>query len=257
MILRYTLFFGLVFGVFMGIAFVALSRSWSASKLPVGLWVDYDDNIPFIKVYQTKMGFRDRTNKLFMVEGNWRDKVFYTGDGSTLMIAARELSNDDLEVHMAAFKDGDHRVFTAVKRVRAVDEVYPYPILRKNQVVTYPPPRGLIRPGMLVADLQVLPWQPYDRKRPYLIAGESADAKFGTEIDDGWPTVWCYKSDNPDLPELRVTTAKGRVTEVSGGAEETNEPVWTRPPDADPNSDLGDGFIRRCIRFCVSIVLGR
>jgi hypothetical protein len=253
-ILKYALYFILVFALFMGIAVVAIVHTVGALNLPVGIWVSYDADIPSIKVFNTAIGWRDLHDKLYLTTGWWKDRTFYAKRPSGVVIAARELPNEDLEVHLAGFVDGDPHVFTAVKAVRMPYEHYPFPILRKDQHVSYPPPRGLIRIGMLEADLRVLPWQPITREESPIYSGDREAKYFGTHLQNGWPTIWRYRSDNPVLPELSVTVTKGRITAVSGGAEETNEPLWQSPRDGSNN--IGDTFLQRCMRPIIEIVFG-
>jgi len=208
----------------------------------VGYWMDYDDfNMGQFVVSKTSAGYW-RDNKLYQVKGHWTNKAFYSqspDDPSSEVIVAKELPDEDLEVYLKYFDPNDPRTVTLVKSLRMPDEYHPYPVGVRGQSVTYPPPKGMIKVGMLEADLHALPWQPYTNEEPQYVQDEqiASGSYHGSTFFNAWPHVWVYKSDDPNLPELRVTTEKGRVTQVVGGAEVSPGPSYFPPPDTTTASD--------------------
>lgn len=147
-------------------------------------------------------------------EGRWTNHQFTVerSDGEGVLVAT-ELPDESLEVHMAGLDPQDSDVVVCTKTMRTDNDDQPYPAPSAYGKITYPPPKGLIREGMLEADVMRLPW----KARVVEVLGD--DSEVG-------PDVMHFRSDDPQLPELLVTVYKGRVNEVSGGAEETEGPSY-------------------------------
>lgn len=239
--IKYAVFFAAVFAVFMFIAVYALLHPPGHSAGFVGYWMNYDDfSMPQFVVSKTSAGYW-RENKLHQVKGHWTNKAFYSpspDDPSQEVIVAKELPDEDLEVYLKYFDPSDPRTVTLVKSLRMPDEYHPYPVGVPGQKESYPPPKGMIKPGMLEADLHALPWQPYTNEEPQYVMEEQivTGSYHGSTFTNAWPHVWVYKSDDPSLPELRVTTERGRVTQVVGGAEDAPGPSYFPPPDTTTSS---------------------
>jgi hypothetical protein len=181
-------------------------------------------------------------------KGHWRAHGFYCDshlDAPTEIKVATELKNEDLELDAGHFFPGQSGTVTLVKVVRILDDVHsPYPVNVPGQKVSYPPPKGLIRPGMLEWDLQMLPWHAdkievtgsvvnvYENR---LSDGKQNNAFFTRYNNDGeedQSEVYTYHSDRQDAPPLLVTVDRGRVTQVVGGAEDTADIPYVLPPAA-------------------------
>ena len=238
-ILGYTAFFLGVFAVFIGIACYAYFSPRGYSVGMVATWQDYDDGLSPVTVTRSHLSFYEH-QKLRQAAGHWTDKTFFAAsldDRPGEIMVARELPNEDLRIDMSAFDPGDHRQLTCVMLMRGTEIAHPYPVGKPGEKVSYPPPKGLIREGMLEADLEALPWQPYTREEPDYVAMESSNrgSYHGSSVFNNWPSVWKYKSNDPNLPELQVTVEKGRVTHVIGGAEGTPGPSYI--PDTNSPGD--------------------
>jgi hypothetical protein len=185
--------------------------------------------------------------------GHWTAHTFYCDsnlDAPAEISIAHELPNEDLEVDIGHFLPYHPGKITCVKVFRLADEDDrpPYPKNVPGQTVTYPPPKGLIRPGMLECDLEMLPWhadrvdeQPIgvvvndtvlsdgSHNQPYFPAMNAPQ-------DPNPPAVYTFHSDRPGLPKLLVTVYHGRVTEVTGGAEENDDFPYQFPKRSSPVS---------------------
>ncbi len=234
--IKYILFFMAVFVVFVLIAMYALIHPFGVSAGVIGWWRDYDDeSIGQITVFKTSISYY-RQQKLFRLNGHWANRAFYSlasSDATTEVVVARELPNEDLEMNLSYFDSDDHRKITCVKIMRTSEEYHPYPVRDLVLQVSYPPPKGMIKEGMLEADLHTLPWQAYTNEEPQYVFEETikSNSYHGSHLVNGWPHVFIYKSDDPKLPELRVTVEKGRVTQVVGGSEDAQGPSYMPPPD--------------------------
>ncbi len=193
-----------------------------------------------------------RTPTRYEHKGRWLHRAFYCDspqDSSTMVLVAREIPNEDLEVDISYFVPTSHSKLYCAKVFRGnLDDYHPYPTTQdpayQGKPVSYPPPKGLIRVGMVEADLASLPWNasvieshediyPYDRENaPYLENIENADSYP--------PQVYHYHSDDPHLSELLVTVYHGHVTDVSGGREDTDDTPWLVPPPPPPQPPAPD-----------------
>ena len=159
---------------------------------------------------------------VFEKKGHWTNNTFYCASPtspSDEVEVARELMDESLEVNMEFFDPYQYLKAICTKTQRGYKEPHPYPVTEPGKVVAYPPPKGLIKPGMLQADLDYLPWGPDKTEM----------------INSG--SIYCYHSDNPNLPELRVTVINGKVTDVVGGAEDTAGPSYSPPPDTTTTTE--------------------
>jgi len=154
--------------------------------------------------------------KQYHKEGRWANDTFYAKSGffDSEVAVAHAPDDHSLEVQMKYFDPSDTSTVTCTKIRRGYSEAHPYPTREtRGLVVTYPPPKGLIRPGMLEADLQTLPW-------------ESPEIEVAGENSSDSVEIYSYRSDNPKLPVLKVTVVNGIVKEVIGGAENEPGPGW-------------------------------
>jgi hypothetical protein len=183
--------------------------------------------------------------------GRWSGHTFYCDshlDAPAEISIAHELPNEDLEVDIGHFLPSHSGTITCVKITRLIDEGRPpYPQYALGQTVVYPPPRGLIRPGMLECDLQSLPWRA-DHIQEQAVGvvvdqtilsdgkqNQSYFPRYNAPQDPNPPSVYTYHSDRPGLTNLLVTVQYGRVTAVTGGAEESDDVPYrlpSRPPPA-------------------------
>jgi hypothetical protein len=199
-------------------------RSINSWKTFVGTWQDYDDSSleglhVTIAPNQITVDYRNGAQfKRVTEKGRWTWHCFYVDshlDAPPEVVVARELKNEDLEVNLSHFLPGQPDKVTLVMILRGGAQFDPYPVYKNGLVVSYPPPKGLIRPGMLEWDLQNLPWHS-DRIEMQ---------------EDSSSEVYTYHSDRPDATQLLVTVVKGRVVQVTGGAEDTADEPY-RFPDA-------------------------
>lgn len=227
-------------------------------SLTMGEWRDYNDpGIIGLEVVlapdeiivdiPTTHIFKQVTEK-----GHWNLHGFYCDshvDSPPEVEVAHELANEDLVVDIGRFVPGHPGKVTLVKVMRgAKGEPSLYPVYEPGQTVTYPPPKGMIREGMLECDLETLPWRA-DR-----IDVQSDEVHVDmTRLSDGSPNrnyfadetnsignidenakIYSFHSDRDGVPKLLVTVYHGRVTEVTGGAEETADIPWQLPAPAAP-----------------------
>lgn len=223
----------------------------------VATWIDYDDpgrthlevsigpNVIFL-VVPFKQSF-----KRIQTSGHWNMHAFYCDshlDAPAEMVVARELKNEDLELDLGYFMPSRPGKILCVKTSR-FNGPYPYPTYVSGQHVSYPPPKGLIRPGMLKCDLEMLPWRA-DRIEltPTVVQVDTSTLSDGKEnrsyfsssnVHDGEDAsaVYTYHSERSDVPKLLVTVYHGKVVQVVGGAEDTTDIPYTLPT-APLRSDL-------------------
>jgi len=143
-------------------------------------------------------------------QGQWKDGGFWceAKDSSRSIEAAKVISPEEVELHLAAFYPGSKEVLTLYKihgsesetqdLQRSMAAKYPPPI-------SYPPPSGTIPLGMTEYQLKALPWK-----------ADKVMASSGDSKDDD-ATIYCYHSDNSNLVELRVTVKDHKVISVNGG----------------------------------------
>jgi len=246
--IKYILFFLAVFVLFIFIAEYFLMHSSGASAGVVGWWMDYEDSsISPITVFKTNIGYY-RHEKLCEVNGHWTNKMFYgslPSNPSEEVVVAKELPNEDLEMYLKYFDPEDSRTITCVKNMRTSEEYHPYPVRVPGQKVKYPPPKGMIQVGMLQTDLENLPWEAYSTgptpaMHQEMMLNGNLNSYHGSTFFNAWPALHLYKSDDPNLPELRVTTEKGRVIQVVGGAEDAPGPSYVPPPDTSSGDQAVD-----------------
>jgi hypothetical protein len=198
-------------------------------SVSVGVWRDFNQDNFIVEIDSNRILILKNGPVLYQQKGNWANHAFYCDshlDAPAEFVVARELANEDLELEMKYFDPNDGSVITCTKIMRGAFEIHPYPTSdTPGLVVTYPPPKGLIRVGMLEADLSTLPWASSEVD----IQDDNSNSLLATNI-------YRYRSDNPNLPELRVTVLHGRVTAVSGGAEDTGDAPYVLPPPAPPPS---------------------
>ncbi len=173
--------------------------------------------------------------RLLRQKGEWAHHQFSfkNSQGETLT-AAIELKDESLEVHMASLdpKNSDVVVCTKTYRGDLDDQIY-HPRSSYGKI-TYPPPPGAIQVGMLEADMLRLPWS-------------SQVIDFGCTNSEVGPNIYHYRSDNPRLPELLVTVYKGRVIDLSGGAEEI-DPSFPSAPQNPSDSNWIDWLLNLAFR---------
>jgi hypothetical protein len=186
----------------------------------------------------------------FTEKGRWSGHTFYCDshlDAPPEIAIARELPNEDLEVDIGHFLPNHTGTITCVKMMRIIDDERPsYPQNAPGQTITYPPPKGLIHPGMLECDLQDLPWRTdsivyapkvFVSNITVLSDGSQNKSYFPpyTEPQDpNPPATYTYHSDRAGCPSLIVTVQHGRVTSVTGGAEESDDVPYRLPPRPPP-----------------------
>lgn len=229
----------------------------SGEDYMIATWRDYDDR--GLRGLEVSVG-TDRiivdvpatpVFKQIIEKGHWNLHSFYCDshvDEPSEVIVARELKNEDLEVDIGRFLPDHPGKIVCVKVERTIDEERPpYPVIIPGQTVSYPPPKGLIRVGMLEWDLDTLPWHADKIEfTPSVVTVDTttlSDGKrnqnyFPTREDrddnDESPKVYTFHSDRSDAPQLLVTVYHGRVIQVTGGAEETADIPYRLPP---PTSD--------------------
>jgi hypothetical protein len=142
------------------------------------------------------------------LQGEWRDGGFWcpnpNGDGE--IEVAKLLDAEDVELQESAFDP--HRTDTEVlykkegseEEMRAMAAKYPPPY-------TFPPPAGVIKPGMTEFQLDSLPWKP--------------DQVMPTDPDMPYSrgTIFVFHSDDSRFDPLRVTIKNHRVVQMQGGYE--------------------------------------
>jgi hypothetical protein len=256
---------GVLFGCFVVACILVLMPTAGGGKgyaggksYMIATWRDYDD--PDLKGLQVTVG-TDRidvdvpatpTFKRIEEKGHWNLHAFYCDthlDAPAEMIVARELKNEDLELDVGHFIPSHPGKIVCVKMSR-ICEPFPYPTTVPGQTVTYPPPKGLIRPGMLECDLQMLPWHS-DKVEvtPTVVTVDTttlSDGKknqnyfsWNQQNEDDPSSVYYYHSDRSDAPQLLVTVYHGRVVQVVGGAEETADIPYQLPPPPAPEVPHG------------------
>jgi hypothetical protein len=254
-LLKYGLFFSGVFIVFLLIAVWAFFATMGGSAGVVGWYMEYDHNLGQFTAFKTKISFYQGQHE-HDATGVWSHNVFYPQDkvGEDGAGIARILQNEDLEMDPPVPLE-----VTAVRSGRVPGDFHPYPVGKPGDQPAYPPPKGLIKPGMLECDLAELPWHPYVKDAPPILDPYHPNdhSAFGTNITNGWPRTWHYKSDDPKLPELRVLVEKGRVTDVSGGAEDTQGVDYTSPftPEVSSEGDSEDSHT--WLQWLIRVVLGK
>ena len=206
--------------------------------LEIAVWRDFDQDSFKVVLTDDAMTIQQGT-ATFVKNGKWVGHSFSCdvpeGDNITV---ARELPDESLEVHMSYFNPQDSRVVTCTKIYRSTRDDQIFPRGYSFGTITYPPPKGLFKVGMLEADLNMLPWGSTQIE----INGDG-DSEIG-------PKIYHYQSDNPHLPELLVTVYKGKVSDVTGGAEGTDDPPFTYPktsttstPDSSITKDHDSSWI--------------
>lgn len=187
----------------------------------VGVWaIDNStyrrpDEEPITKrltVYATHMEFCPGQGT-YGTQGQWKTDGFWceAKDGSGEIEAVKKISDEDIELHLAAFFPGNTEVLTLYKEEgdEAEQEAW---AAKNSQPVSYPPPQGAITVGMTEYQLRMLPWKADQvTPTPNNNGFEQADDK----ADDA--AIYRYHSDKPSLAELRVTVKNHRVIAVSGG----------------------------------------
>ncbi|HEY0256938.1 MAG TPA: hypothetical protein VGC39_05810 [Candidatus Methylacidiphilales bacterium] len=225
----------------------------------VATWRDYDDTDLYglsVTIMSNQIVLEVPAVPVFkqMTEaGRWNLHAFDCDshvDAPAEVEVARELKDEDLEVDIGRFLPAHPGKIRLVKVLRGQkDETPRYPVAPAGQAVSYPPPKGLIREGMLECDLRSLPWQADGIESsgaavhvmpPPLSDGTQnrqffPDDRSGRDPDER-PEVYVYRSDRPDTPRLLATVYRGRVTEVSGGREETAD-IPYRLPASSPTPD--------------------
>lgn len=175
----------------------------------IGVWTDFNQSSFEVTVSNKDISVK-QGNSTYEKKGHWENNTFYCSSDSSPpaeVAVAHELANESLQVEMKYFNPTDTSVFICTKTQRGYNEANPTPTSDSGAAVTYPPPKGAIKVGMLEADLQYLPW------KSYKVEMQGNDSIHG-------PNIYCYRTDDPKLPELRVTVFNGSVTEVVGGAED-------------------------------------
>jgi hypothetical protein len=223
----------------------------------IATWQDFED--PGIRGLEVQVGtdeivvqvpasprFKSITQK-----GHWNLHAFYVDsnvDSPPEVMVAHELKNEDLEVDIGHFLPGHPGKIVCVKTFRIFDDRPPYPVKVPGQTVAYPPPKGLIRVGMLQCDLELLPWNAdkieigeADSDVPPPESAGNGRIFVGPPPSPGdmgeGPRVYTYHSDRSDAPKLLVTVYHGRVTEVTGGAEETSDIPYQLPAPSPPAAE--------------------
>jgi hypothetical protein len=162
-----------------------------------------------LTIYPTHMEFCPGQGTVG-TQGQWKEGEFWckAKDGSGDIEAAKAISPEEVELHLAAFYPGNEEVLTLYKLEgseeekqnlqRSMTAKYPPPL-------SWPPPQGIITEGMTEYELRNLPWH--------------ADRIMGSEGDDRSDdaTIYCYHSDNHSLAELRVTVKNHKIISVNGG----------------------------------------
>ena len=217
----------------------------------IATWTDFDD--PHIRGLEVQVGtdriiievpaepqFKSITEK-----GHWNLHAFYVDshvDSPAEVMVAQELKNEDLEVNLGRFLPSHPGKIVCVKTSRQSDDRPPYPVYDPKVRVTYPPPKGLIRVGMLECDLESLPWRPdkvevqdngeSDAPPPRSAGNGRIFADLDPNPGDSGESghLYTYHCDRADAFPLLVTVYHGRVTEVTGGAEETSDIPYQLPP---------------------------
>jgi hypothetical protein len=250
----------IIIGVLIGCAFVA---AWLTLHPPgatyandpsvphmIASWRDYEHDDLYgveINVGTDRMDIDlsvPGVAKRIEVKGRWHMHAFYVDshvDNPPEIMVAEQLKNEDLEVDIGRFVPTHPAKIVCVKTMRLVDQRPPYPVNDGKTKVAYPPPKGLIRVGMLKCDLETLPWQA-DRieSEPEPDRGPPPGGFFTgvpgvpREKPHEQPQLYTFHSDRPDATNLLVTVDKGRVTEVNGGAEETSDIPYQLPPPTPP-----------------------
>jgi hypothetical protein len=199
-----------------------------ASTPEIAVWRDFDQEHFLVTVTYTTIKVEDGTS-IYVKNGKRANRAFScdTPDAQGVAVAS-ELPDESLEVRMVYFNPQDSRLVTFTKTYRSPRDEHLFPPSHSFGTIAYPPPKGLFRVGMLEADMTMLPWASTN------VALQGEDSEIG-------PKIYHYRSDNPNLPELLVTVYKGKVTEVDGGAEQTNGSSYydsnsTPTPSTDSNS---------------------
>lgn len=231
-----------LFGCFLVAVYLVFFGSLtSMPSRQIAEWRVYGDPSYMIAIFPDVI-YVDEINmtgqpQRYTEKGTWRAHSFYCDshlDAPAEIAVASEQGNEDLELDIGFLKGGPSQKLTAVKILRGNAEFHPYPTYSNNDKVTYPPPRGLVHPGMLEADLQTLPWRPdrIDINPDEVQNAENAYQQGLPMPRDDNPTykeLYTYHSDRADLPQLRVTVEEGRVTRVEGGAEDTDDVPYQVP----------------------------
>jgi hypothetical protein len=230
----------------------------------IATWRDYDD--ADLKGLDVSVGTNDividvpatPVYKQIMEKGHWNLHAFYCDshvDSPPEVEVARELKNEDLEVDINRYLPSHAGKIICVKVARIIDIERPlYPENVPGQKVSYPPPKGLIRVGMLQWDLEMLPWRAdHIESAPIVINVDTSTLSDGKRNQNFFPSedagnddndelsqVYTYHSDRADAPKLLVTVYHGRVTEVTGGAEETSDVPYQLPPSPSPATESPD-----------------
>lgn len=177
-----------------------------------GVWtIDNDyfrkaDEQPIWKmltIYATHMEFCPGQGTVG-TQGQWKDDGFWceAKDGSGEIEAAKVISPEEIELHLAAFYPGSSDVLTLYKQ-EGNDEEKRAVAAKYSPPYTYPPPHEVITEGMTEYELKMLPWKP-DKivPSPSFRTGEA---------------VYYYHSDVPNRSELEVTVRNHVVIRTSGG----------------------------------------
>jgi len=256
--LKYAVFFAGVFVVFAAIAAYIFLGTTGGSAGVGGWYMEYDHDLGQFTAFKTKISFYQGAQEHHAL-GTWSHHTFYPEGqaGDATAVIAQILPNEDLLMDLSKFDPPMPLMVTAVRSGRVPGAFHPYPVGNAGSRPAYPPPKGLIKPGMLECDLAELPWQPYVKDEPPITDPwhPNDHSAFGTDIVNGWPRTWRYKSDDPQLPELRVLVEKGHVTQVSGGAEETDA-IDYATPSAPQDGDDNDSA-RTWLQWLIGLFLGK
>jgi hypothetical protein len=166
-----------------------------------------------LSIYATHMEY-DPGQGVVGTQGEWKPDGFWCEpkNGTGKIEAVKITAPDAIQLQLAAFYPGNREMVTLYKEKGSYEEQkalaarYPPPFL-------YPPPQGAIREGMTEYQLKALPWKAYQvfLADPFIDEVKAA----GEGSDD--TVIYCYRSDDPHLVELRVMVKNRRVVSVTGG----------------------------------------
>lgn len=166
-----------------------------------------------LSVYATHMEYEPGQG-VVGTQGEWKADGFWCEpkNGTGKIEAVKITAPDEVQLQLAAFYPGNREVVTlyeergSYEEQKALAARYPPPF-------TYPPPQGVITEGMTEYQLKALPWKAY---QVFRVDPISDDLTVPTDVVDA-PVIYCYRSDNPHLVELRVMVKNRRVMSVTGG----------------------------------------
>ncbi len=232
----------------------------SGANYIAGTWRDYDDGpMHGLQVTISPVSIildvpTDNQPRRITEKGHWTLHSFYVDSNLDVppeVIVASELKNEDLEINLGHFVPGQPDKVTLVMVVRGFQTFNPYPVNKAGLVVNYPPPKGLIRPGMLEWDLQMLPWHAdrvdlapsvFNAYVDQLSDGKTNKEIYGHSGDHHGDSseIYTYHRDHPDATALLGTVDKGRVIKVTGGAEETADAPYRFPTASNEGTSSED-----------------